>query len=283
LGPGDVLTFGLYSQPDLQRAEVAVGPDGRISYLEAQDVPAAGLTIDELRAKLDEELGKYRRSPHSLVTPVAFRSKKYYMLGKVMTKGVYTLDRPMTVLEAVARARGLENGLVDRNVIDLADFSHSFLVRGGQRINLNFESLFRDGDLSQNIAIEPGDYLYFPAAEAREVYVLGEVRLPGPTSYNPEMTIIGAIAARGGFTDRGFRARVLVVRGSLDNPQKIPVDTHAIVDGKALDFRLQPKDIIYVSPRPFIRVEELADLAITAFIQSAITEAVGVNVIKPIQ
>jgi protein involved in polysaccharide export with SLBB domain/capsular polysaccharide biosynthesis protein len=283
LGPGDVLTLGLYSAPDLQRAEVAVGPDGRISYLEAQDVTATGLTIDEFRAKLDEELGKYRRAPHSLVTPVAFHSKKYYMLGKVMTKGVYTLDRPITLLEAVARARGLENGLVDRNIIDLADLSHSFLARGGQRITLNFESLFRDGDLSQNIPIEPGDYLYFPPAEAREIYVLGEVRLPGPTSFNPEMTIIGAIAARGGFTDRAYRARVLVVRGSLDHPEKIAVDTHAIVDGKAINFRLQPKDIIYVSARPFIGVEELADLAITAFIQSAITQVVGVHVIQPVQ
>ena len=89
--------------------------------------------------------------------------------------------------------------------------------------------------------------------------------------------------SRGGFTDRAFRARVLVVRGSLDHPEKTAVDTHAIVDGKALDFRLQPRDIIYVSPRPFVRVEELADLAMTAFIQSVITAWVGVDVVKPIQ
>jgi hypothetical protein len=59
------------------------------------------------------------------------------------------------------------------------------------------------------------------------------------------------------------------------------VDTHAILDAKANDFKLQPKDIIFVNSRPFIRVEELADLATTAFIQSLITSWVGVDVVKP--
>jgi protein involved in polysaccharide export with SLBB domain len=205
------------------------------------------------------------------------------VLGKVITKGVYTLDRPITVLEAIARAHGLENGLVDRNVVDLADFQRSFLMRGGKRYALNFERLFQEGDLTQNIAIEPGDYLYFPATNVKEVYVVGEVRLPGPVIYNPDTTIMAALSARGGYTDRAYKARVLVVRGSLNNPEAIAVDTHAILDGKASDFKLQPKDIIYVNSRPFIRVEELADLAATAFIQSLITSWVGVDVVKPIQ
>src|SRR6185436_6124830 len=157
-----------------------------------------------------------RRAPRSLVTPVAFRSKRYYMLGKVITKGVYVLDRPITVLEAIARAHGLENGLVERNLIDLADFQRSFLARGGKRYPLNFEKLFQDGDLSQNIAIEPGDYVFFPSTAVKEVYVVGEVRLPGTVIYKPDTTIMAAISGRGGYTDRAYKSRVLVVRGSLN-------------------------------------------------------------------
>jgi protein involved in polysaccharide export with SLBB domain/uncharacterized protein involved in exopolysaccharide biosynthesis len=282
LGPGDVLTLGMFGEPDLVRADVAVGPDGRVNFLEATNVLATGLTIDEFRGALDKSLGAYRRAPRSLVTPVAFRSKRYYMLGKVMVKGVYTLDRPLTVLEAVARAKGIENGLVDRNIVDLADYSHSFLARGGKRFPLNFEKLFLQGDLSQNIPIEPGDYIYFASGSVQEAYVVGEVRLPGAVTFIPNMSIIHAITARGGYTDRAFRARVLVVRGSLNAPETFVVNTHAILDAKAPDFALQPRDIIYVNSRPFIKVEELADLAATAFIQSLITEWVGVNVIKPI-
>ncbi len=283
LGPGDVLNFGLYGQPELARAEVSVGLDGRVSYLEAQDIMATGATIDELRARCDEELGKYRRAARVLITPVAFKSKKYVLMGKVMTKGVYTLDRPLTVVEAIARANGFENGLVDRNVIDLADFQRAFLMRGGKRYPLDFEKLFQAGDLSQNIAIEPNDYIFFPSTNVKEVYVVGEIRLPGPVTHNANMTILSAITSRGGFTDRAFKSRVLVVRGSLNTPEKIIVDTKAILQGKEPDFKLQPKDIIYVNSRPFIRVEELADLAATAFLQSLVTSWVGVDVVKPIQ
>jgi len=283
LGPGDVLNLSLYGAPELARAEVSIGPDGRISYLEAQDVRADGLTIDELRAALDKELANYRRAPRTMITPVAFRSKRYYILGKIMTKGVYTLDRPMTILEAIARAHGLENGLVDRNVVDLADFQKSFLARGGKRYPLNFEKLFQAGDLSQNIPIEPGDYIYFPSTDVKEVYVVGEVRLPGAVTYNPDITIMAALTERGGYTDRAYKSKIVVVRGSLNNPEIFAVNTHAILDGKEPDFKLQPRDIIYVNSRPFIKVEELADLAATAFIQSLITEWTGVSVVKPIQ
>ena len=41
-------------------------------------------------------------------------------------------------------------------------------------------------------------------------------------------------------------------------------------------------DIIYVNSRPFIKVEEAADLAATAFIQSVIASWVGVDVVKPV-
>jgi protein involved in polysaccharide export with SLBB domain/capsular polysaccharide biosynthesis protein len=280
LGPGDVLTMSMYGMPEMTRTELAVGPDGHISYLQA-DVLASGLSIDELRAKCDEELGKFYRNPRTMVTPIAFRSKRYYMLGKVMTKGVFVLDRPITVLEAIARAHGLENGLVDRNVIDLADFQRSFLMRGGKRISLNFEKLFQDGDLTQNIAIEPGDYIYFPSTSVKEVYVVGEVRLPGTVLHRPDLTIMGALAARGGYTDRAYKAKVVVVRGSLNHPEMFAVDTHAILVGKGMDFQLQPKDIIFVNSRPFIKVEELADLAATAFIQSLVTSWVGADVVKP--
>jgi protein involved in polysaccharide export with SLBB domain/capsular polysaccharide biosynthesis protein len=281
LGAGDVLTFGLFGQPELTKAEIAIGPDGRVNYLEATNVMAAGLTIDEFRARMDEELGKYRRAPHTLITPVVFKSKKYYVLGMVATKGVFVLDRPLTVLEALGRAHGLENALVDRNVYDLADFHRSFLARAGKRYPLDFERLFERGDLSQNIAIEPGDYLYFASADVSEVYVVGEIRLPGAVTYHPDLTIMGAITERGGYTARSYKARVIVVRGSLKNPDKFVVNTHAVLDGTGPDFQLKPRDIIYVNSRPFIRVEEAADLAITAFIQSVIASWVGVDVLQP--
>ncbi len=281
LGPGDILTFSLYGEPTLTRKDVAIAPDGRVSYLEAQDILATGLTVDELRNQMDEELSKYRRVARTIITPTAFRSKKYYMLGKVVQRGVYTLDRPITVLEAIARAHGIENGQLENNTVDLADYSRSFLMRGGKRYSLDFEKLFENGDLTQNIQIEPGDYIYFPSANIRQVYVLGEVALPGLVTFRPDTTVLTAISTRGGFNEKAFKSRVLVVRGSLNHPETFVVDTRAMMRGEAPDFRLQPKDIVYVSHRPFYRAEDLMDMATVAFIQSVVTSWVGTDVIQP--
>src|SRR4051812_44763018 len=53
LGPGDLLNLSLYEQPETARSGVTVGPDGRINYLQARDILATGLTVDELREKLE--------------------------------------------------------------------------------------------------------------------------------------------------------------------------------------------------------------------------------------
>jgi protein involved in polysaccharide export with SLBB domain len=145
----------------------------------------------------------------------------------------------------------------------------SFIMRGNKRLEVNLEKLFLEGDLSQNVPIEPEDYLYFAGANMKEVYVLGQVRNPGAAVWSKGMGVIAAISARQGYTDKAFKSRVLVVRGSLNRPQTFVVDTWAALDARGLDFELKPKDIIFVHSRPFIRVEELLDLAATAFVQSA--------------
>ena len=270
LGPGDVLRLALYGEPELTQPEVAVQPDGRISFLEAGDVRASGLTIDALRAKLDEELAKFRRAPRTLVAPVAFHSKKYLMLGKIAHKGVFTLDRPLTVVEAVARAHGFETGLADRNVVELADLSRSFLIRQGRQAPVNFEKLFAAGDLTQNIAVEPGDYFYFPPADLQEIYLLGEVRTPGPVTYTDGLTVARAIAGRGGFNPKAWWRRVLVVRGSLGHPQTFTIDLVDVLAARQPDLKLEPRDIVFVSARPWFKAEDLLDDAIAAFAQSVV-------------
>ncbi len=276
LGPGDVLNIGLFGQPEFDRKEVAIGPDGRLNYLQAIDIQAAGLTVDELRDKLDQELAKFYRTPRTVLVPVTFKSKKYYVLGKVAQKGVFSLDRPLSVVEAVARAHGLETGLVDNNnLIEIADLQRSFLMRNGERVKVNFERLFQEGDLSQNIALEPDDFLFFASSAMKEVYVLGEVTTPGPVPHNANSTVVSAIANRGGFTDRAYKSRVVVIRGSLNNPQTFIVSVWDAVYARSLDFKLEPKDIVYVHYRPFIKVEELLDLAASAFVQSVATAWAG--------
>src|SRR3954463_4714045 len=100
LGPGDVLNVSLFERPETVRTEVSIAPDGRLSFLRT-NVVAAGLTIDELRAKLDQALSPFYQDPRTIITPSAIHSKKYIVLGSVVTRGVFPFDRPMTLIEAI--------------------------------------------------------------------------------------------------------------------------------------------------------------------------------------
>jgi len=282
LGPGDVLNLSLFDMPDTTWPEVVIRPDGRLTFLQARDIVATGLTIDELRAKMDQTLATFYRNPHTIITPAAFRSKKYFVLGAVVNRGVYNFERPLTVIEAIARAGGLETGLYEQRTVEMADLGHSFLVRHGQRVPVDFERLFQRGDLAQNVALEPDDYLYFASAIANQIYVLGEVMTPGVLAFSPKPTVLNVIAARGGFSDRAFKSRVLVVRGSLSHPQPIIVDSAAILAGKAPDFKLEPRDIVYVNQNPWTKVEDLLDTAVRAFLQGMTVEWTALNIGAPI-
>jgi protein involved in polysaccharide export with SLBB domain/capsular polysaccharide biosynthesis protein len=278
LGPGDVLSFHLFGSPELTRDDVPVGPDGRVSYLEAENIVAAGLTVDELRERLNEELGRFRRAPQAFVTPLSYHSKRYYVLGTVVQKGIFPLDRPITIIEAVARAHGFETGVSRGNLIETTDFSKSFIGRGGTHLPVDFDKLFLHGDLSQNIALEPGDYLYFPAAASGSIYVLGEVRTPGAVTFDADTSVLSSIASRGGFTPRAWKKHVLVVRNVRDHPEAFRVDAHLALTGGAPNLALQPGDIVYVSNRPWIRVEELLDRATSAFVEAAVISWTGVHI-----
>jgi protein involved in polysaccharide export with SLBB domain len=149
------------------------------------------------------------------------------MLGKVNTKGSFVLDRPLTLVEAVARAKGLETGLYRQTTVEMADLGHSFIVRNGQKLPVDFEKLFQQGDLTQNIPIEPNDYIYFASTAARDIYVLGEVMNPGPLGFVESATVLAAITDRGGFSEKAFKRRVLVIRGSLNEPETFVINTDA--------------------------------------------------------
>lgn len=278
LGPGDLLNIALYDKPETAKREIPIGPDGRITFMQAQDIMATGLTIDELREAIDKKLSDFYSAPRSVITPVEFRSKKYYLLGSISRKGVFGLNRPTTIIEAIAQAGGLETGMFEQNTVELADLSHSFVVRNGKRLEVDFERLFQQGDLSQNFAIEPDDYVFFASAAANQIFVVGAVGGTGVVPYTPNASVISAITARGGFADKAYQSKVLVIRGSLNKPENIVVDAKAILAGEKPDFRLEPKDIVYVSRRPWARAEEILDNAMTTFIESAVVTYTGLHV-----
>lgn len=278
LGPGDVISIQMYGRPELLRPEVTVAPDGTITYLSATGLKIEGLTISESREVIQRALSDFYRNPRVIVTPVELVSKSYTVMGMVKLTGLFPMSQPMTLVEAISRAGGTIAGLFDRRYVDLADLERSFLVRNGQRLPVNFRRLLLEGDMSQNVQLAPGDFIFIASALANDYYVLGAVRKPGREGFTAGASVMAGIAKRLGFQDSAYRERVLVVRGSMTEPEVFVINTDAILKGDAEDFPLEPKDIVYVSNRPWQRAEQIMDNAFSTFVEGATAAWVGGSV-----
>ena len=278
LGPGDVVNFRFYGRGDLDRAGVRIAPDGTISYLQVNSLYVNDMTIDELRGEMQKALGQYYRNPRIIVTPKELKSKRYVILGKIIDKGVYTLDRPITLLEAIARSRGIETGLFEQSTVEVADMERSFIIRKGKRLDVDFKKLYFEGDLSQNVYLEPQDYIYLASNLSNEYYVFGSVNQPGAQGFSNRASVVSAITRREGFTAGAWKQRILVIRGSLSNPETHIIDVKAILEGREADFALMPGDIVYVNDRPWYKVEQILDKAIQNFLRSASSTWTNENV-----
>jgi protein involved in polysaccharide export with SLBB domain len=278
LGPGDVINFSLFGRPELDRPGFRITPDGTISYLQAQNINISGLTIDEARLAIEKGLASNFRSPRVIITPQEVGSKRFTILGKVINKGVVTLERPITLVEAIANAGGIETGLFERNTVELADLDRSFVSRKGQQLPVDFRKLLNEGDMKQNIEIEPNDFIFVASTITNDYYVLGAVVNPGVQGLTPDATVVSAISRRGGLNERAWSDRVLVVRGSFSKPETFVVSLKDILAAKEKDFKLQPKDIVFVSERPWAAAEDILKLALSAFATSASSTWVNLNV-----
>ena len=278
LGPGDMVNIRFYGQAGLDRPGVRIAPDGTLSYLQVNSLEVNEMTIDEMREALEAALVNYYRNPRLIITPWELKSKRYVILGKVIDKGVFTLDRPITLLEAIARSRGIETGLFEQSTVEIADMDRSFIMRGGKRLDVDFSKLYFEGDLSQNVYLEPQDYIFLASNLSNEYYVFGAVAQPGAQGFSNRASIISAVTRREGFTEGSWKRRVLVIRGSLSDPQLFVVDVDAILKGLSPDFLLEPGDIVYVNNRPWYKAEQILDTAIENFVKSATSTWVIENV-----
>jgi protein involved in polysaccharide export with SLBB domain len=266
LGPGDKLEIEILSDTN-SRALATVAPDGRLYYSLLPGVDVWGLTLNQASRKLEQELSQFFNQPQVSLQLRGIESSRIWMLGRVANPGIYPMPAPMTLLEAIAVAGGTQTSSGGDTTEELADLSRAFVVREGERLPVNFERLLRDGDIQQNIFLAPDDFVYFPSAIARDIYVLGAVRSPKAVGRQHD-TLVGAIADAGGPIKNAHLSQVAIVRGSLDDPKIAVVDYQEIVKGKAPDVRLEPRDIVYVPYSPYRFVTKYLDLILTTFVRA---------------
>jgi len=104
-----------------------------------------------------------------------------------------------------------------------------------------------------------------------KIYVLGQVARPGTQSYVGQQTLLDAIGAAGGVTQRGAPKRVLVVRGDPENPEVFRINLNDIMTKGRVDLNLflAQNDVVYVPPNRWARVGFAVDNVLFPFTQAS--------------
>ena len=159
IGPLDSLEIFVWRNDDLSRS-VTVRPDGRITVPLVEDLYVTGRTPTELAREIEKALAVYIQNPLVTVMVNGFNGpfdQQIRVLGEAQQPLAIPFQADMTLLDVMIRVGG---------VTEFADGDNATLVRlsdGEMReYRVRIDSLVRDGDISANIAMLPGDVLIIP-------------------------------------------------------------------------------------------------------------------------
>jgi polysaccharide biosynthesis/export protein len=161
IGAGDQLSIFVYRNPDLSEGGVAVRPDGRISTPLIEDIVAAGKTPKALAREIESKLTKFIQDPNVTVIVRSFvgpPDRQVRVIGEATEPTAIPYRDHMTLLDVMIATKGLTKYAAgNRAVIVRVD------PDGKRRsINVKLSDLIKDGDISQNIEMAPGDTLIIP-------------------------------------------------------------------------------------------------------------------------
>jgi polysaccharide export outer membrane protein len=231
LGMGDMVRVTVFRNPELT-TEGRVSERGTILFPMIGEVNVAGLTPSQAGARIADKLrsGKYVVNPEVTVSMMQVNSRQVSVLGNVVKPGRYPLDSTTAHLtDVIALAGGVGPTGSDEVTI--------ITNRGGkqEKVNVDMAEMFRRGDLTHNITLEPGDTIY--VHKAPMVYVYGEVQKGGAYRVEPNMTVMQAIAMGGGITPRGTERGIKISRRDSSGVKRVDADLNTTV---------KPDDVIYI-------------------------------------
>ncbi len=238
LGEGDILSINILGYPQYSRAEVAIGPDGKISMPLIGDVEAVEMTPSQLKLLIAEKFqtGKFLKAPHVFVTLIKSRSRFVSVIGPgVDEPGVYLLEGKTRIMEMVARAKPNDRAMLRRVSV----------TRDDEQQIVDLEKLLTQADLKQNIILRPGDVINIPQDRESFAYIMGEVDKPGAIVIKSSVTLAEAIALAGGQTQDALMSRITI---SHSGEKLREVDfTRFLLEGDlGQNIVLRPGDIINI-------------------------------------
>jgi polysaccharide export outer membrane protein len=159
IGPGDTLNVFVWGDSELS-TQVAVRPDGMITTPMVEDLPASGKTPTELARTLEAKLAKFVKSPKVTVSVIEFvgrYTEQVRVVGQASQPQSINFRDGMTLLDVIIAVGGL------------TEFAAGNKAKVVRRVNgktteyrVRLDDLIRDGDISANVKMMPGDVLIIP-------------------------------------------------------------------------------------------------------------------------
>ncbi len=159
IGAGDNLSVFVWRNPELG-ISLPVRPDGKISSPLIEDLQAAGKTPTQLARDIEEELKKFIQDPIVTVIVTGFVGpfdQQVRVVGEAAQPAAIPYRDDMTVLDVMISVGGLTQFAAGNRTVVVRQIegqNKSFRVR--------LDDLLKDGDVSANVEMLPGDVVIVP-------------------------------------------------------------------------------------------------------------------------
>ena len=215
-----MIELNFYSNPEYN-GQYLILNDGTISLPFIGSIYVEGNTLDEANDLIEVKLSEEFINPKIYLRMINTRAIGVSIVGEVTRPGYYQLTKNNgnilglpTVVDALKEAGGI-NIYSDLEDVELIRKLPSTNDKIFKKTNLNLMKLIFEGEQKHNLLLHDGDvlkiskrkepiYKNFDKARANLspnrilVYVVGEVKNPGPIEINSNTTISQAISSAGG-------------------------------------------------------------------------------------
>jgi len=159
VGPGDTLNVVVWRSPELS-VSVPVRPDGKITTPLVEDLQASGNTTTQIARQVEKVLSRYVQNPVVTVIVTSFAgpySQQVRVIGEAAKPQALAYRENMTLLDVMIAVGG---------ITEFAAGNRASILRneGGKsrQFGVRLADLIRQGDLSANVEMRPGDVLIIP-------------------------------------------------------------------------------------------------------------------------
>jgi|TARA_Y100001934_G_C12356615_1_gene778533 polysaccharide export outer membrane protein len=161
IGPGDNVSIFVWRNPEIS-GNFVVRPDGKVTTALVEDLDVSGRTPTMLAREIEEQLSTYINNPRVTVSVGGFSgplSEQVRVIGEATNPRAINYTEHMTLLDLMIAVGGLT---------EFADGNDAKLIRvvdGRQNTyEIAIDDLIRDGDISKNVDMLPGDIVIIPEA-----------------------------------------------------------------------------------------------------------------------